>query len=1163
MKQLVLLIGLILLVSTTLVAQISAPYTQNFDTMTANQVPSQGWTTIVQNQPALWIINAQANARSVPNFARLSANTTTGTAILISPEVSNLASCNLKFWVRIAQVTPFPNLIVGVMSDNTDPDSFVPVQTINGLNQTYQQVEINLSSHAANGPYIGFKHGANVINKNILIDDVSLELLATGPVFGVSPNSKNYGLIGVGEGFQSQPQDFSISNFGIGNLGITSVSIIGADADDFFISAQPAHYPLILGAGESGTVSVVFSPESIGVKSAVLQIVDDIGRTVNEVPLSGEAYVPPAGAACHDPIIITLPITDQAGELNLPFGNDYASAWVSPASSYLNGIDVVYQFTLSEESYLSGSVAGAGSRTGLFILSDCPDPLDPASVLAKGEGVNGGSFTNVPFAAGTYFAIVSSSLTSSPISYSFSIGAVAAGSPNPVISPLEKDFGQTVLGMEKTQLFTVSNSGGSGMSITSIYLDGLNATDFTLVNPPAEYPADVDFAQQFSFSIGFAPTSEGPKSANLIIIDNLAKSEHSIPLYGIGFKQFEGGNGSVGNPFQINDVDQFNQLREYLGVAHTNVHFIQTADLDLSGSQWLPIGTTASPFYANLDGNGYKIRNLTISRPIVNVAENNNQGLFAATNSASMKNLAIVDASITGYNILGTITGIASSTVIENCYSTGSIAGFGNVGGLVGQSSDSVIKSSYSSANVSGVNSSGGIVGILSSTVNPTIINCYATGTISQTASGTGIGGLVGLAFSGQVHNSFAIGAVNGFGTPSNTWGGLIGNVLGNLSFNSFYNTETSGMTDTTKGLPRTTAEMTFPYAENTYTGWDFDTIWGMDFVGNMNNGYPYLRSFGTTISEGEINIITPESVTLDAGVNASHPVVVALPNYSNLSNIVVFGLNGKGTQDLAVSVGAGNWYGLIYFNGAWHTSNPPLIVGPGYISFIGVDFGAKSDVIIVLSENEDPTLPVELSSFAAVLTADMYVSLSWIVESETNHSGYNVHRNQVLDMNTAIRLNPTLISAGIQNGTQISYKYIDTEIQESSIYYYWLESVDLDGSSRMFGPVSVYADGQNDDNISPELPLRTELLNAYPNPFNPITNIAYVINKPGRVQIGVYNVKGQLIRSFDQHHSQPGYYNQIWDGKDHTGIDAASGVYFYRMNTSDYQATKKMLLAK
>ncbi|MDZ4121937.1 MAG: FlgD immunoglobulin-like domain containing protein, partial [Candidatus Cloacimonadaceae bacterium] len=577
----------------------------------------------------------------------------------------------------------------------------------------------------------------------------------------------------------------------------------------------------------------------------------------------------------------------------------------------------------------------------------------------------------------------------------------------------------------------------------------------------------------------------------------------------------------------------------------------------------IPIGTQANPFYGTLDGNGYKISNLTITRPIVNVADNNNQGLFAATNSASLKNLALINANVSGYNMLGAIVAIATSSIIEDSYSTGTLTGYGNIGGLVGQSSNSVIRSSYSSANISGVNSLGGILGLQSSTVNPAILNCYATGNITQTATGTGIGGLVGLAFSGQVHNSFALGTINGFGTPSSTWGGLIGNVLGNLSFNSYYNSETTGMSDSNKGLPRTTAEMTFPYAENTYIGWDFENAWGADFASVMNGGYPYLRSFGTSISQGDIELVTPDQITLDSGIDSTHPVVMALPNFANLSNVAVFGLSGSGTTDLAVSVGVGNWYGLIYFNGSWHVSTPPFIAGPGYLSFLNVDFGARSDVIVVLSENIDPTLPVELSTFAAVLTSDMYVSILWIAESETNHSGYNVLRNQELDLQNAIRLNPTLITNGVQNGTQISYKFTDMEIQENSVYYYWLESIDLDGSTSFYGPVSVLVDGQGDENPSPELPLRTELLNAYPNPFNPITNIAYTLNEAGRVQIGIYNLKGQLIRSFDRLHSQPGYYSLVWDGKDDSGMVAASGVYFYRMYMGNYRATRKMLLAK
>ncbi|MDD2332106.1 MAG: FlgD immunoglobulin-like domain containing protein, partial [Candidatus Cloacimonetes bacterium] len=615
-------------------------------------------------------------------------------------------------------------------------------------------------------------------------------------------------------------------------------------------------------------------------------------------------------------------------------------------------------------------------------------------------------------------------------------------------------------------------------------------------------------------------------------------------------------NGTAENPFQVHDATQLNELRQYLGAAHTNVSFIQTADIDLTGISWMPIGTQANAFFGDFDGNGFKIRNLTISLPTTDYI-----GLFGSTNTSVFTRIALENASVTGNLFTGIMAGQVISSTIDRCYTTGSVTGNNNVGGLCGQNNGSFFTGSFSRANVFGVNSIGGFLGTSSSTFNPALVNCFASGNVSNTTTGSLIGGLIGAVFSGPVQNCYSIGAVNGIGTSVTLWGGLIGNSLIAIS-NSYYNTETSGRTDSNRGLPRTTDEMTFPHAVNTYIGWNFDTIWAPDLAG-MNGGYPYLRSFVNTVEAGEVTVIVPDNVVHVPEINESTAVVVALPNYSNLTNLTVIGFTGTGAADLVVSVGAGNWYGLVYFNSSWHTSTPAFIEGPGVLTFAGVEFSAKGDVIVVLSEDIDPTLPVELSSFDAVLTAELFVNLTWVSESETNHSGYNVFRNLENTLLTAIRLNPGLISEGNQTGTQTTYKYTDMEVEANATYYYWLESVDLDGSSSFYGPVSITLNNQDPGQETPQLPMVTELLNAFPNPFNPQTTIRYSIREAGEVKIAIYNLKGQMIRSFTNNHSQAGYFNVIWDGYDSHGNAVGSGMYLYRMSSSNYSATRKMLLSK
>jgi len=227
------------------------------------------------------------------------------------------------------------------------------------------------------------------------------------------------------------------------------------------------------------------------------------------------------------------------------------------------------------------------------------------------------------------------------------------------------------------------------------------------------------------------------------------------------------------------------------------------------------------------------------------------------------------------------------------------------------------------------------------------------------------------------------------------------------------------------------------------------------------------------------------------------------------------------------------------------------------------VGTGAKDGGVAIMFGNDPTTLPVELSSFTATLTADMYVQIAWVAETETNHLGYNVLRNTDNDMDTAIQLNNGVISNGSANGTQVSYAFIDSEVDQGESYYYWLQSMDLGGTSVFYGPLSVTISGQPGDPEVPLVPLVTRLMDAYPNPFNPSTNLRFDIKEAGKVTIDIYNTRGQKLRRLEKTYNHPGSYQITWDGKDAQGKELSSGVYIYRMNSGKYTSSKKIVLTK
>lgn len=93
---------------------------------------------------------------------------------------------------------------------------------------------------------------------------------------------------------------------------------------------------------------------------------------------------------------------------------------------------------------------------------------------------------------------------------------------------------------------------------------------------------------------------------------------------------------------------------------------------------------------------------------------------------------------------------------------------------------------------------------------------------------------------------------------------------------------------------------------------------------------------------------------------------------------------------------------------------------------------------------------------------------------------------------------------------------------------------------------------------------LRNELSQAYPNPFNPVTKIAYSIREAGPVRIEIYNIAGRVVRTLLDTEVAAGTQDfVVWDGTDDVGAKCASGVYFYRLNAPGYTQTEKMVMLK
>ncbi len=103
---------------------------------------------------------------------------------------------------------------------------------------------------------------------------------------------------------------------------------------------------------------------------------------------------------------------------------------------------------------------------------------------------------------------------------------------------------------------------------------------------------------------------------------------------------------------------------------------------------------------------------------------------------------------------------------------------------------------------------------------------------------------------------------------------------------------------------------------------------------------------------------------------------------------------------------------------------------------------------------------------------------------------------------------------------------------------------------------------GATDDGL-PESPSATYLSQNYPNPFNPSTTIVFGLEKPGMVSLRIYDVSGRLVSVLVDGDREALRYSETWDGRDLRGNDVASGVYFYRLITPEFERTRKMTLIR
>lgn len=247
---------------------------------------------------------------------------------------------------------------------------------------------------------------------------------------------------------------------------------------------------------------------------------------------------------------------------------------------------------------------------------------------------------------------------------------------------------------------------------------------------------------------------------------------------------FASGTGTESDPYILDSPEQVDLIRLFL-----DKYFVVATDIDVSSVYaadplgWNPIGTLDEAFSGVIDGGGFTISGVGISRP-----EESEVGLFGVLSGGTIKNLNVMVTGVEGAQATAALLGRQLDGVVENCHTSGSITSTSSrAGGLVGSQEAGLISASSSSCGVFGTSSRiGGLVGLSQA---GTISESFASGNCESLSSR--VGGLVGsLEADASVNDSYATGNVTG----KNRVGGAIGRLDG--SFVRGYTTGNVTVTD-------------------------------------------------------------------------------------------------------------------------------------------------------------------------------------------------------------------------------------------------------------------------------------------------------------------------------------------------------------------------------
>ncbi|MCK5051406.1 MAG: T9SS type A sorting domain-containing protein [Candidatus Cloacimonetes bacterium] len=327
----------------------------------------------------------------------------------------------------------------------------------------------------------------------------------------------------------------------------------------------------------------------------------------------------------------------------------------------------------------------------------------------------------------------------------------------------------------------------------------------------------------------------------------------------------------------------------------------------------------------------------------------------------------------------------------------------------------------------------------------------------------------------------------------------------------------------------------------------DLDSDWATYYFNDVEMiGYQWtLGCFGTPglLQFGGVNIWGgANSTTTDTPMFYMDDVVISIPETRELTEYNVY-LDG----DFVVAVGID----------VFEYTYSDLVVNEEYVAGVSAlyDTGESEIIEVSFTFGQNPVLDPPVNLAIVSNPDDDFATFTWEAPAERISV-------EVVDHNidsTRDLLGYNVYLDGVLLGDTSDLVWILTGLENSIDYVAGVEAVYDEGISDVIEISFNYTGTIAGDVIV----ATTKLHGNYPNPFNPVTSISYSIVETGNVELEIYNLRGQLVKTLVNDVKEAGEYTAIWNGTDNTNKSVSSGVYFYKMKSGNYTATKKMILMK